>query len=636
MSRVYLNGYRSIPTQEFEVGPFTVMFGKNNAGKTYLLEALYSVLAPQSFADGHQRTRGLRGDDGALGAIYVDLERGLEFDNAILDLVPEDVEGGVLQLQRLPQDQVCFASTPNNESLPNPGYQPELWFVDLADYWTETDAHGLIVDEECDELYVVDERTRLVGAEPSLRPLFLEWEFSDVDQWVTSVIVELTTVPDRMQDTNGGFPFTHIPGSRGFLRRARDSESAEAWIIRPEVRARLSQLAELATNLLPDFLDGSIQTALHVPTDWDDSPRVRVEYRERGSSSGYPVPDFGRGTSRWLSIALQVALHVMEQDWLTSALPAANADKRHSGSVLLIDEPEAHLHPSAVASVIRWCQRMVQNGFQIVAASHHEEFLRADGDDITFVQVTRGVETEADDAGEIHHSLRTRIRTLASTATPILQGLAAEIGLHPASALSLHRALLFVEGPLDEAMLDEYAGPQLDAAGVLVVPIHGTKNLEGLIDGEFTTRLGIKAGILTDNTQTDTLLDRSNRKRSSEEIKLVRLIKRFQDQGLPAPALFGVPEDDLLFALPAEAIRDYLQGPFPGWHELREECRAAEGLGPSDSVDWKSYALTHYGLPLTAAGGVRSIIRALDLAAVDMPSIRTVVAEVLNWAAKSP
>ena len=87
----------------------------------------------------------------------------------------------------------------------------------------------------------------------------------------------------------------------------------------------------------------------------------------------------------------------------------------------------------------------------------------------------------------------------------------------------------------------------------------------------------------------------------------------------------------MLFALPAEAIRD-LKGPFPGWHELREECRAAEGRGPSDSVDWKSYAETRYGLPITTPDGVRTIIRDLDLAGVELPSIRAVVDEVIAWA----
>jgi hypothetical protein len=41
---------------------------------------------------------------------------------------------------------------PANESLPRRDDEPELWFVDLRDYWEKTDAHGLIVDEDLDEL----------------------------------------------------------------------------------------------------------------------------------------------------------------------------------------------------------------------------------------------------------------------------------------------------------------------------------------------------------------------------------------------------------------------------------------------------------------------------------------------------
>ena len=193
---------------------------------------------------------------------------------------------------------------------------------------------------------------------------------------------------------------------------------------------------------------------------------------------------------------------------------------------------------------------MVSCGFTVVAASHHEEFLRASGDEVTFVKVSRDVETS-----------RTEARTLLSAATPLLQELAAEVGMHPAAALSLHRAILFVEGPLDEAVLDEYAGPQLDAAGVTVIPIHGTKNLEGLIDGEFTTRLGIKAGVLTDNTVTATIWDRSNRKRSGEEVKLVRLIKRFEDQVCRRRTCSAYPKTICYSRFPPDAIRDYLEWP---------------------------------------------------------------------------
>lgn len=663
ISRISLGGYRAVPVEEFDVGPFTVLFGKNNVGKTYVLEAIFSVLAPHVFADGKQRIRDLRADTGSYGAVYVDLDRGLEFDDAVLALIPDNVDGGYLRLPRLPQDQVCYVSTPDNESLPNPDSQQELWFVDLRDYWTKTDLDGEIRDEISGEVHTVDHRTRLVGAEPHVRPVFLGWEFSDVDRWVTSAIADLSVVSGGMQETDDGSN-TYIPGSRGVLMRiqgaAEDDRykelegmlgvlglehtrpvinpSTDTWRVRPEVAARLDQLAALATDLLPDFLDGLIRTELEVPTEWAGSPYVRVQYVERGSDRGHPINDFGRGASRWLSIALQVAIHIMEKDWLTSAV-LDDAARKFSGSVLLVDEPEAHLHPSAVASVVRWCRRVVTAGFQVVAASHHEEFLRTTGSDVRFVKMTRGAGTWTDVMGEVHDAVLTRARTLSTEATPVLQELAAEVGMHPAVALSLRRAVLFVEGTLDEAVLDEYAGQSLDAAGVLIVPIHGTKNLEGLIDSELTVRLGIKMGILTDNTVTATMRERPKKKRSGEERKVIKLVETFESRGLPELTVFGVPEDDLLFALPADGIRAHATGlaegnvaDFPGWHELRQECRDAFGKTSSDSVDWKTYAQEHYGLAITTPEGVRRLVRALDLAGVEMPSVRRVVDQIVGWA----
>ena len=650
ISRIYLANYPSGWDEEFEAGPFTVLFGRNNVGKTNLLEAIYTVLAPQLFRDGDRRVRGLRRDYGFMGAIYADLEPGLAFDDGVLTLIPDEVDVGFFP--RLPPDQVCFGWTSDNESLPNPDSEPELWFVDPHDYWRETDASGLITYEDRDELHVVGENARLVGSAYGLRPLFLGWEIQDVDQWVTTKIDTLSTVwvsnfedstvvpsPSGSRVGSDGWQTNVDPGTlswmrgiQGFIEAIQDADAEPMWRVRPEVSARLDQLAALATDLLPDFLDGSLRVTLDVPTDWGRAPLVRVQYQERvAGGQPHPLNEFGRGASRWLAIAVQVALHIMESDWVSSSMPRGAA-KSYSGSVLLVDEPEAHLHPSAVASVVRWCQRMVDHGFQVIAASHHDEFLRGSNQETRFVHVSRDVEAATVASGGADSRARTRARGVAIAATPVLRDLAAEVGMHPAVALSLHRGILFVEGTLDKAVLEEYAGPALDSAGVMIIPIHGTKNLEGLIDGEFTARLGIKAGVLTDKTDVATLWERSNKKRSGEEKKVARLLQRFQDQGLPLPTAFGIPEDDLLFALPTESVRVFLDGPFPGWHELREECRAAEGSGPSDSVDWKSYALTQYGLPITTADGVRRIVRSIDLAGIELPSIRAVVDEVIAWA----
>ena len=339
----------------------------------------------------------------------------------------------------------------------------------------------------------------------------------------------------------------------------------------------------------------------------------------------------GHGAARWAGAATQIALHLMAEypDIMTLGDLGVQG---FSGYILLIDEPEAHLHPSAAASIVRWCRRMVEHGFTVLAASHHEEFLRAPASEVTLVHVTAG-SRDPDSA----HYVPTKARTLDASRTARLQEMATDVGMHPAVTLSLHSAILFVEGPFDEAVLDAYASLRLDAAGVKIIPIHGTRNLEGLVAFEVVNQLGIKLGVLTDATDPATMGSRSNRKRSREEIWVTRLLTQFDDKDLPRPTSFGIPEDDLLFALPAEGIRQCFPtsgSQFPGWLELREECRQALGKGPSDSVDWKAYAWKQYQLPLNTPSGVKEIVRKLDLRGVPLPSIERVVTEVVDWATR--
>ncbi|MGP8208792.1 MAG: hypothetical protein ACLQVK_22530 [Acidimicrobiales bacterium] len=50
------------------------------------------------------------------------------------------------------------------------------------------------------------------------------------------------------------------------------------------------------------------------------------------------------------------------------------------------------------------------------------------------------------------------------------------LGLTKADLPLLRGRVLFVEGPHDVAVLEEWLGRLLSAAGVRVIPTHGTKN----------------------------------------------------------------------------------------------------------------------------------------------------------------
>ena len=81
--------YRSVDYLDIDMGPLTILFGKNNVGKTNMLEAIYGILAPETmrgYPGAEDLAGGVRGDDTSVpvGAVYADVESSLVFDDRVL------------------------------------------------------------------------------------------------------------------------------------------------------------------------------------------------------------------------------------------------------------------------------------------------------------------------------------------------------------------------------------------------------------------------------------------------------------------------------------------------------------------------------------------------------------------------
>lgn len=294
------------------------------------------------------------------------------------------------------------------------------------------------------------------------------------------------------------------------------------------------------------------------------------------------------------------------------------------GFVVVLDEPEAHLHPAAVREVVEWCYATVQRGASVFVATHHEEFLANLRDDSALIHVTKPERPTA-----------SRLRQVEPSTIDELQQLAKDVGLNAGATLGLYRAVLFVEGPLDVAVLDEYAGARLEAAGVLLIPIHGTKNLEGLVTSEIIQRLECRQGVLLDATDVSTLGERPNKKLTTEEKKVRRIIDIAKRQGQPEPKVFGVKVRDLLYSLDEQGLRNFGAPAFPGWESIDAEARAYFGVDGSRSVNWKVYVSDQYGIPLESEEGVRGVVRWLDMHGYGNLVVAKLVDEILEWAARS-
>ena len=72
-----------------------------------------------------------------------------------------------------------------------------------------------------------------------------------------------------------------------------------------------------------------------------------------------------------------------------SDVPAAHWAASHAGEVLLVDEPEAGLHPLAVIDVVRWLEDRLNDYSGVIVATHHPEFLRSSNPSVSAILVNR-------------------------------------------------------------------------------------------------------------------------------------------------------------------------------------------------------------------------------------------------------
>ncbi len=328
LREVILIWYRSVGYLQFEVKPFTVLYGRNNSGKTNVLEGIHGLLSPEDLDSERADFTlplGLRGAGyPPVGAVLVQLEEGAPFDDDVLALRQLDTASPD-ECVPLPAFQAAFI-----------GDYSETWltFHDPHDYFRH---HDYFEEEEAfDREANRAERAKLaatqVDAGPRPLPIFLDWEIDDIETRVGNALMEHLA---RMVGFRVIRPQPHEPGT------------PDSWQLDPTPQDYLDQFTGFANQFLPDFLDGAIHARVVVPMHWDARFSVKLSFRDPSSvdveshgAANDPEHDdigsLGRGSSRWVATAIQIALHLfLGSDSLdpTESLQ----DKHFSGTVMLID-----------------------------------------------------------------------------------------------------------------------------------------------------------------------------------------------------------------------------------------------------------------------------------------------------------
>jgi hypothetical protein len=410
-----------------------------------------------------------------------------------------------------------------------------------------------------------------------------------------------------------------------------------AWLrVRASVRSTASLLADHVNACLPTFVaeQGRVDINVLPLSAWHSADsRVRLTFRERASPDdgemkfGEPrsIEVLGAGTARWITAAVRRAcLELMngrrrfgdrfaELDELAPDHEAFDAARREDPSertavlsprpfpaIYLIDEPEAHLHPAAVRSVADWLVELSSGASAVIVATHHPTLLDLPTECASAVLVQRD-------------TARTRLIEVGPDIDLLTDAAAIGLGLRQSELLLFTRLFLFVEGPHDAAVLEAWFGRELVAAGVKIIPIHGTQNALALLDSELVRSLGIKMATFTDRTVQSRV---DTDPKSPEEHQINRLRKEARQNGLDIPA-FGHTEYDIVQLFDEEVVRRHAPR-FPGWKEVDLAWKDA-GRAP-----WKSWVTATYGLALHRDAVAKLALDCAEAGAIPNSLTRTI------------
>lgn len=334
-----------------------------------------------------------------------------------------------------------------------------------------------------------------------------------------------------------------------------------------------------------------------------------------------PAVLLSSATRRWISLALQLAGEelfagqVVVRDALDTEYAGDRADAAsrswaglHGGPVtiepgkvrplLIIDEPELHLHAEAQREVSTWLLERASEGATVIVATHSPVLLGLPPDRALLLRVDR------DDIGQTKVS---RFRDVLGE----LKDDSKRLGVERADWLQVVRGIVVVEGEHDLKVLRKLFGEELADERLALHAIRGTKNALALVDSDFLAGCGKPLWVMFDNVRAARLRRGPSEGGSRMEEDVARHLLRLRDDGHPLEVV-AYEDPDIICGLPEAAVaRAFPKAAFTAWSPVIESFRIArdkahtaphmadgDRRGPSANraENFKAFALKKIGI----------------------------------------
>lgn len=262
-----------------------------------------------------------------------------------------------------------------------------------------------------------------------------------------------------------------------------------------------------------------------------------------------------------------------QEQLLALAFAHAYAKAFHEGIILVIEEPEAHLHPLAQQWLAKKVRQMASDGLQIVLTTHSPAFidlLSLEG--IVLVHKTDGAtsvkQLSAHDLAEhcVQHGADTN-RTDAETIQSFYASSATQEILNGLFA----KKVILVEGQTESLALPVYltkVGLDVAKEGIAVVPVMGKGNLAKW--WRFFTAYSIPAFLTFDN---DAEKDKDGKKRR-DALAAIGIADEPKGSDIMECKDWHIDDSCCVFG---QDFEQTMRGSFSNYEQLEEEAKQAFG-----------------------------------------------------------
>ena len=388
----------------------------------------------------------------------------------------------------------------------------------------------------------------------------------------------------------------------------------QTFVLSSLIRNAVARIATHANLIAPKFLlqDSQLEIEIISPTEWKPNlPRIRATMNENGRK--FPLAFVGSGIARWASYSIRLACQELLAGTIIGDpnpdLAFTLDDFSYDGTTHFLELPErisydgatpyeevaaleilptkldvVLLHPRAVASIGEWLLDIAPRVASVVVATHHPALFNLRGIGVQKHVILRSQETSV-------------VEPWNPASEELVDQLAHQIGLTAGELFMMSRFVLFVEGPHDLIVLEEFFGDLIRGSMVRLVPLHGAKNISLLAESEIVWQMGIPIGVMTDGTNIPRIIRGEH---SNHIEKLVeRMLRECKAENRDV-APFGLELDDILFYLDDEITATFANRAFPGWSKAETIWKQIDrpANDPATGTKFKKWITETYGLPL--------------------------------------